>query len=231
MAKAIPASGVLNAAATPAAPPAISTPGVTRTRNRRCTATIVAAPNCTVGPSRPTEAPPHRASRVSSILAEEARRETSAREARPRGWRLAAMTCGMPDPRASGAKRRVSAAIPTNTSGVSSRWMKRWWPVIPRNSSRAWSPALANTSAMRPMSRDATMVAMRLPQSAGRTRSRDTRLSSMRLIGGRWTIEAALYGLEAPASTVARRGIGSIGSGCLRRAAAAACRHTNLRER
>ncbi len=107
MAKATPASGVLNAAATPAAPPAMMTPAVTGTRSQRCTATISAALICTVGPSRPTDAPHNSMASVARNFAAAVRSETSAPSVVLSGLWLAAMTCGMPDPRAAGKVRRV----------------------------------------------------------------------------------------------------------------------------
>ena len=56
MPKTIPANGVLNAAATPAAAPARISPGWRRGENRP-KANITDAPTWTVGPSRPAEAP------------------------------------------------------------------------------------------------------------------------------------------------------------------------------
>ena len=74
--------------------------------------------SCTVGPSRPTDAPPPSATTVSMVLASTARSDMSARAAGPIGSRLAAMTCGMPEPLASLAKRRVSAATTRKVTGV-----------------------------------------------------------------------------------------------------------------
>jgi hypothetical protein len=66
-AKTTPAIGVLNAAATPAAPPAMmiarrpAPPRRPRVRDR-----IIPATTCTVGPSRPIE-PPHSSARLEII--------------------------------------------------------------------------------------------------------------------------------------------------------------------
>ncbi len=75
MAKTMPASGVLKAAATPAAPPARTRPSCLPPVQRP-TAWRIEAPTCTVGPSRPAEAPTRRASRVSAILPKPMRSES-----------------------------------------------------------------------------------------------------------------------------------------------------------
>ncbi len=77
IAKATPASGVLKAAATPAAPPAIITPAVIGTRNSRCTQTMTAALVCTVGPSRPAAPPTASTPTVIASLAAAVRSDTS----------------------------------------------------------------------------------------------------------------------------------------------------------
>jgi hypothetical protein len=77
MAKATPASGVLKAAATPAAPPAMITPELTGTRRALWTATMIAALIWTVGPSRPTEPPASSMPSVPRNLAPAVRSERS----------------------------------------------------------------------------------------------------------------------------------------------------------
>jgi len=97
MPKTMPASGVLNAAATPALAPARISPGCRR-GDRRPSANMMAAPACTVGPSRPMEAP--RSSPSSSSATFPSAVLTAIRRARatvPLSWR-AAMAYGMPLP-------------------------------------------------------------------------------------------------------------------------------------
>ena len=67
MPKITPASGVLNAAAMPAEAPARISPGC-RAGDSRPSANIIEAPTCTVGPSRPIEAPTSRPASVSPIF-------------------------------------------------------------------------------------------------------------------------------------------------------------------
>ncbi len=79
----MPASGVLNAADTPAAAPARISPGCRRGESRP-TANMIDAPTCTVGPSRPMDAPHSRPSSSIAILPAARRSETSlARAASP----------------------------------------------------------------------------------------------------------------------------------------------------
>jgi hypothetical protein len=75
MPKTMPARGVLKAAETPAAAPARIRPGC-RLGDNRPTMNMMEAPTCTDGPSRPTEAPQRRPSRVSRILPAAMRMET-----------------------------------------------------------------------------------------------------------------------------------------------------------
>ena len=106
MPKTIPASGVLKAAATPAEAPARISPGCRRGETRPI-ANINEAPTCTVGPSRPTEAPQSRPSTVNSTLPTAILTETSRlRAARSGNWR-AAMAWGMPLPWLLAKKRRA----------------------------------------------------------------------------------------------------------------------------
>jgi hypothetical protein len=78
MPKTIPASGVLNAAATPAAEPASMKPRW-RCGASRPSANMIEAPICTVGPWRPLEAPQSRPSVNTTILPKAMRIETSER--------------------------------------------------------------------------------------------------------------------------------------------------------
>ena len=107
MAKATPARGVLKAADTPAAPPAMTMAEETRVAVRRWNAAMMAALTWTVGPSRPTEAPQSRAATVRTIFHAAVDREMRFRARVSRTDLANAMTWGMPDPRAAGASRRV----------------------------------------------------------------------------------------------------------------------------
>ncbi|MNT40243.1 hypothetical protein D3C72_1765460 [compost metagenome] len=125
MANTTPASGVLNAAASPpAAPAAIRALGWKPMRKRsfswhqRPHASMAAAPTCTDGPSRPTDAPASNASVVSNTFHIDCRNDTSAVCAGPLGGSVnAAITCGMPLPRACGAKRIVSQRSAARPNG------------------------------------------------------------------------------------------------------------------
>ena len=105
MAKTTPASGVLNAAATPPrrrpAPRRGAGPGAAGA-SARPSACMIAAPTCTVGPSRPIEAPQARPSSVSSTLpiADAQRQHRVDRLAVAQC--SAAIICGMPLPCAPG---------------------------------------------------------------------------------------------------------------------------------
>ncbi|OIQ74158.1 hypothetical protein GALL_441930 [mine drainage metagenome] len=68
MANTIPASGVLNAAAIPAADPARISPRACTMPPSRAAWIIADAPICTVGPSRPIEAPLASPTTVSTTL-------------------------------------------------------------------------------------------------------------------------------------------------------------------
>ena len=109
MANTMPASGVLKAAAIPAAPPASTTArrvSTASSRTARPIACMIAAPTWMVGPSRPIEAPPARPTSVSAILPAAVRSDSSRLIAMSSERRSAAITCGTPLPRASGKKRR-----------------------------------------------------------------------------------------------------------------------------
>ena len=118
-----PAIGVLKAAETPAAPPAMmiarrpGPPLRPRVRVRRTPATT-----CTVGPSRPTE-PPHSSIRaVNTIFQAAVARVTRWPSQRPvHRCSAAAITCGMPLPAVVGAKRLVIQAIRAKPTGSSAR--------------------------------------------------------------------------------------------------------------
>ena len=77
------------------------TPPRNGTRTRRCVNPMTAAASWTVGPSRPTEAPPSTAPIVSTALAATVRVEISVLVA-SFGLACAAITWGIPDPRANG---------------------------------------------------------------------------------------------------------------------------------
>jgi hypothetical protein len=81
--------------------------GITITR---CAYPMIDAATCTVGPSLPVEAPTSKAPIVSTSFAITVLADTSP----PIAWsgsRVAAITCGIPDPRAWGTNRAVSPAI------------------------------------------------------------------------------------------------------------------------
>jgi hypothetical protein len=121
--KTMPPSGVLNAAAMPAAAPATirsctSTPDLGE--RKRFAPAMMPAPTCTVGPSRPIDKPASNPPDTSTTLCSATRGEASQ-------WRcsgvsesssIARTTCGMPEPSAAGSKRRVQASTPTVSSGV-----------------------------------------------------------------------------------------------------------------
>ncbi|MNN30972.1 hypothetical protein D3C81_1446390 [compost metagenome] len=88
--------------------------------HQRPQASIAAAPTCTDGPSRPTEAPAISAPVVSSTFHIDWRNDTSTPCATPSGGSVtAAITCGMPLPRACGARRMVSQRSAASPNGSS----------------------------------------------------------------------------------------------------------------
>ncbi len=101
-AKAIPARGVLNAAAIPAAPPASirsSTRMIRALGRKRWKKCMIEAATCTDGPSRPAEKPPVSASAPRPILPKAIRSETSLSTLFPcLASFVAAITWGMPLP-------------------------------------------------------------------------------------------------------------------------------------
>ena len=96
----IPPNGVLKAAATPAAPPAMirSRVGAIRPRFFPDSMLSTDAPTCTDGPSRPIVAPDNRPPRVSRILPTRMRGDSSARRSLSSSVIDAAMVWGMPLP-------------------------------------------------------------------------------------------------------------------------------------
>jgi hypothetical protein len=134
MAKITPANGVLNAAATPAAPPATSRPcslTAERAGSQRRAWCMTPAASCTDGPSRPSDMPASRLAAVRPNLAKARRSDTNVeRCAGVSAGSSAAITCGMPEPAAPGAKRCVAqtmAAAPSGvtTSGAQGSWARR----------------------------------------------------------------------------------------------------------
>ena len=69
---------------------------------------MIAAPTCTVGPSRPIVEPPRIASNVTAILPNGIRSDSSRDAEFARSECSAAMTCGMPLPSEPGKNVRVS---------------------------------------------------------------------------------------------------------------------------
>ena len=110
MANTMPASGALNAAAIPAAEPARIKPRSLRSPRSRATCSMIVAPTCTVGPSRPTEAPHISPSTVKPILPAASRSESNRRRAERCPNCRAAIACGMPLPCAPGNSARVAQA-------------------------------------------------------------------------------------------------------------------------
>ncbi len=125
MAKTTPASGALKAAAMPAAPPATSSAWWLMPEcgpNQRRAWCMTPAATCTDGPSRPMDSPAAKPALASAILAKDSHSDTK----RPRcvessAGSSVAITCGMPDPAAPGAQRRVSHTAPAVTAGIHSR--------------------------------------------------------------------------------------------------------------
>ena len=151
---------MLNAAATPAAPPAITTVPRSATRVMRWLMFITAAASCTVGPSRPTLAPHSTAPIVSNTLATTVRTEISPVTA-PAGSSRAAITCGMPEPRASGTQRRVTHTSAMKPSGVVTSGTQRQRAAKCPNNSPISSDALANSTATMPITTAPVITATR----------------------------------------------------------------------
>ena len=120
-----PPSGVLKAAAMPAAPPAISRPCsliVWRSGSQRRALCSTPAAICTEGPSRPRDSPAKSPAVVSTTLPMASFIDTKC-ERLSRGVvsSSAAITCGMPEPPAPGSQRRVNQTMPAVTRGIHSR--------------------------------------------------------------------------------------------------------------
>lgn len=102
IAKTMPASGVLNAAAMPAAPPAMTRSGARITRwfgSQRCASSMKIALIWTVGPSRPAENPANSARAPRNTLPTAMRIDSSRLTGSClRSARVAAMAWGMPLP-------------------------------------------------------------------------------------------------------------------------------------
>jgi len=110
---------------------------------------ITLAPTCTVGPSRPTEAPPSNDSVVKASLPADTPSERLSRRNVGVGISRAAITCGMPLPRVGLSAPLVSHANNANTVGVSSSAHQIDWAMIDWKTRKAASLALANTIATR----------------------------------------------------------------------------------
>ncbi len=119
----MPARGVLKAAATPAAPPALIRARCLVTSvspANRPTVCIMEAPTCTVGPSRPMDAPESRPRQVKNILARAIRRARTLSTIVMSCRCIQAMACGMPLPCAPRNHVRVSQVESASPSGVTS---------------------------------------------------------------------------------------------------------------
>ena len=146
IAKTIPASGVLKAAAMPAAEPARISPRSCCRPRHRATWSMNAAPTCTVGPSRPTEAPQNRPMTVRMIFPStiftDSKRCRSALCASCR----AAIACGMPLPWEPGKNSRAIQAQSTNPAGVRTSGMPQKWWLPCKNTACAQFAALVNST-------------------------------------------------------------------------------------
>ena len=145
----MPASGVLNAADTPAAAPARISPGCRRGEMRPA-ANMMLAPTCTVGPSRPMEAPHSSPASSSTTLPIATRNDTSAARAAPSGSCRAAIACGMPLPPELGKNRRETKLASTNPAGVTASASIGRPAVIARKPAPARSAASASATAAAP---------------------------------------------------------------------------------
>ena len=124
MAKTMPASGVLKAAEMPAAPPARTSARSISRRGRRSSrpmACMMEALTCTVGPSRPMEAPQSRPSKVSRTLPMAMREDSTLAMTDTSDRCREAMTCGMPLPCAPGNMRTVSSTESARPAGATIR--------------------------------------------------------------------------------------------------------------
>jgi len=154
MANITPASGALNAAAMPAAPPATSRPcsdipGCSGSQRRACCITPAAI--CTDGPSRPLASPPSSEPAVSTALATLRRSDTNwGRSVVATAGSSVAITCGMPEPAAPGAKRRVSHTTPAVQAVVHRSGVSGCSARMRANASCATSQSLENATTDRP---------------------------------------------------------------------------------
>ena len=182
-----PPSGVLKAAAMPAAAPATirSWPSMRAAGDsQRRTDSITPAPICTVGPSRPADSPASIAPPSSAAFLMASGSETSAR--RRSGARLsssATITCGMPEPAAPGAKRRVSHTSSAVSTGVHSsmshgpsgpelricscRWLAASHSRVTPTTEAPVATAAASTIARSTQARPARTSRCRLRQKSG----------------------------------------------------------------
>ena len=148
MANTTPASGALKAAAMPAAPPATSRPWLVmaeRGPSQRRASCITPAATCTDGPSRPIDSPARKPAAPSTIFAKVRRSETKRRRSvLSTAASSAAITCGMPEPAAPGAKRRVAQTMAAVQAGV--------------HSSTAQPPCQCNRRSNRPKAPSASSV-------------------------------------------------------------------------
>ncbi len=121
---------------------------------QRAACSMIDAPTCTVGPSRPMEAPQNRPTTVSRILPAASRSESRRlRSASSRRCR-AAIACGMPLPCAPGNSTRDAHAQATKPAGVTTSGSQAFQPspaVMSLNRCCAASASLANSTLMRPM--------------------------------------------------------------------------------
>ena len=115
---------------------------------------MMAAPICTVGPSRPIEAPHARPSSVSATLPAAMRRDSTRATAFWSVMCSAAMVCGMPLPCAPGNTRRVSRNATTMPAG---QMMK----AIHGRGAWAWTnrSLAASAAQAKPMATSATITA------------------------------------------------------------------------
>ena len=150
----MPASGVLKAAAMPAADPARISPRACAMPPQRAACSISEAPTCTVGPSRPIDAPDARPTTVSRILPTTSFSDRMwLRSASSRSTR-AAMACGMPLPCDPGNQLCAIQAQRTKPAGVMTSGSAdcqppgsvTWW-----NSDCAASDRWANSTLISPM--------------------------------------------------------------------------------
>ena len=175
MANITPASGALNAAAIPAAPPATSsacgcTTLLAGSQRRACSITPAAI--CTEGPSRPIGRPPSSPPAHRPILVMASLSDTSP-------WRSfsltelwsAVITCGMPEPVAPGTKREVTQAISAHSVGVSRNGIQGCAPRQSLNRCSARSQIQVKPTTLPPASAAYTSTMARETHSRELTRS------------------------------------------------------------